>query len=151
MKNIYLVSSVVAVLGISGWLPPAAAAPPEIVSAQEASHVVTVRDVQARGGMVSGVVINNSPDAVRDVQLLIQQPWFWKNEFHPGSDNPGRARFHTVAAEIPPGGRVPFTYQAGPLPQRADGHFETFVKVSGFTEVGTGTASAGGGTHALSR
>lgn len=151
MKNIYMVSGVIAMLGMPGWLRPAAAVPPEVVSAQQVSHVITVADVKARGSTVSGVLINKSTQVVRDVRLLIQQPWLWKDEHHPGSVSPGIAGFYTVPAEIPPNGRVPFSYEIGPLRQRTDGHFETFVEVAGFTEVGIQTSSAGSRANTLGR
>ena len=73
---------------------------------------------------------------MRDVQLLIRYVWLWKNEFHPGEDDPGLSVYHTVEGELPPGKSKPITYQPSPpLPARADGYFEAIVSVAGFTEI----------------
>jgi len=146
MTKVYLIGGTIvmlAMLDMPGWSLSAAAGPPEIVSPQEAAQVVDVANVKTRGDIVSGVLINESPQIARDVQLLIRQTWMWNNERHPGADSPGRAEFYTVRTVIPPHGTTAFTYDTGPLPQRTDGHFETHVQVVGFTEVGTGTASTG--------
>ena len=153
MKKVYLVGGTIVMLGMldmPGWSLPATAAPPEIVSAQQAAQVVEVTNVRTRGGTVSGLLVNESPLVARDIDLVIRQSWIWDNERHPGAVSPGRAEFYTVHTEIPPNGTAAFTYDTGPLPQRTDGHFETYVQVVGFTEVGTGTTSrgAGGGTVA---
>jgi hypothetical protein len=97
---------------------------------------VTVQNVALRGDTVSGVIANTSPHAVRDVQLQITYVWLWKNERHPGTDNPGRTDAYTLPGEIAAGASQPFTYRPqSPLPQRSDGHFEPSVTVVGFTEI----------------
>jgi hypothetical protein len=144
MRKIYLVGGAIAILGMldmPGWSLSATAAPPEIISARQAARVVEVTDVKTRGDVVSGVLINESPEIARNVQLVIRQTWLWKNEFHPGAVSPGRAEFYTVHTAIPPHGSSAFTYDTRPLPRRTDGHFETYVQVVGYTEVGTGPAS----------
>lgn len=97
---------------------------------------VTVQNVTLQGDAVSGVVSNTSPHTVRDVKLQITYAWLWKNERHPGTDNPGRTDWYTLAGEIPAGGTMPFTYRpASPLPKRNDGTFEASAKVDSFTEI----------------
>ncbi len=108
-----------------------------VLSSHDASAVVVVADTAAEDSAVSGVLLNKSQHPIRDVALMIRYQWFWKNEFHPGSDNPGRATLYSVRGEIAPGGRMPFTYQVTPpLPSRTDGYFRTSVEVVGFSEVG---------------
>jgi hypothetical protein len=152
MKSAYLLGSTIvtlAILEMPAWSLPATAAPQQIVSARQAARVVDVTNVRAHDGVVSGVLVNESPQTARDVQLLIRQPWIWNNERHPGANSPGRAGFYTVHVEISPQGTAPFTYDTGPLPQRTDGHFETYVQVVGFSEVESGTASTGAATAPL--
>ena len=85
---------------------------------------------------VSGEVVNKSSATLRDVQLLILYSWLWKNEFHPGQDDPGRAVYLTVDKEIPPGQSAQFNYKPSPpLPERKDGYFDISTKVVGFTQV----------------
>ena len=62
---------------------------------------VSTRDVVLKGDTVSGVVVNNSPHTVRDVQLQIIYVWMWNNERHPGSNNPGHTDYYTLPGEIP--------------------------------------------------
>jgi hypothetical protein len=133
-----------AVLGLAVAAPPARAeaesvtvAPePVVVSPDEMSRTVTVRDVQVNGDEVSGTVVNNSGHPVRDVQLLVKYVWLWKNERKPGNDNPGRAEFETIPGELPPGATKQFTYRPDPpLEHRKDGRFEPSVDVAGAVEV----------------
>ncbi|MBI3785600.1 MAG: hypothetical protein HY270_19580 [Deltaproteobacteria bacterium] len=68
---------------------------------------------------------------------MIRHAWLWKNERHPGSDNPGRTDRYVVPGEVPAGGTLPFSYTIEPpLPNRSDGHFVTTVELVGLTEVG---------------
>ena len=66
---------------------------------------------------------------------MVEQDFRWTKEMQPGEDNPGSGTIVRVPQAIPAGGRVEFRYDMpAPLPQRADGHFETAVKVLSFTE-----------------
>lgn len=104
-------------------------------SNREGTEAVTVHDVTAKDGIVSGVVVNNTGHKLENVELLIRYDWLWNNEVLPGEDNPGRAMVHRLPA-VPPAGEIPFSYQPeSPLPERSDGHFSISVKVIGYTEV----------------
>ena len=105
----------------------------EIVDAGRLSDIVAVRDVRTKdSGEVSGELVNRSSGRLRNVRLMITDAWLWANEMHPGSEGPGRTVYITVPDEIPPGGRVAFTYRPDePLARRSDGHFETTVEVVG--------------------
>lgn len=126
-------------LGLFLWTQPAPAvtARPEIMSAADANPEVEVTNVGSENGVISGVVINRSPEPVRDVRVLIDHVWYWNNERHPGDFSPGRSEFYTIQGAIPPGGSLPFRFESSPLPQRADGHFETMAHVTEFTQIGT--------------
>jgi len=116
----------------------AAAQQEQIVSAEQASQLVTVNSVRTDDdGTVSGTLVNRSNHTLRNVQLMIDHAWMWEDEIHPGSDSPGRTDFYTVGKSIPPNSNVNFEYRTSPpLPHRADGYFKTRVKVASFTEVG---------------
>ncbi len=117
-------------------IEPALTAADIVGSAEQVIQTVAVRNVTSQDGVVSGEIVNHTSKLLRDVELLVRHVWHWKNEFRPGSDNPGMASYYTVVKEIPPGGSVPFTYtQLSPQPSRADGQFETMVSVAGLTEV----------------
>jgi hypothetical protein len=129
-------------MGLLFWTYPTVAAATQdvFVSSTEVAKDVMVTNVQSHNGTISGVITNRSSEPVRNVQLLVDHVWYWKNEFRPGRSSPGRSEFHTVTGEIPPGGSMPFTFQSEPLPQRADGHFEAKVRVTRFTQVETRAA-----------
>lgn len=134
MKILYSVLVVCGLLSVA--MKPEIARSATLLSADKATQVVVLRNVTVKNGAVSGEVVNQSSRPLRDVQLLIRYSWRWKNEFKPGSDDPGISVDYTVEKEIPPGGTIPFTYKpASILPSRADGYFETTVSVSAFTEV----------------
>jgi hypothetical protein len=106
---------------------------------QSLQQMVEVRDVRTQPDQVSGVLVNLSSKAVRGVRLRIDRSWLWADERHAGGaeESPGRTAVYTVPGEIPPGGRVPFTYRSDtPLPQRSDGRFETSVSVIELEQVG---------------
>lgn len=123
------------VIGMAVLLASAALGSDETLDARAVSKV-SARNVTLQGDAVSGVIANDSPHAVRDVKLEITYGWLWKNERHPGTDNPGRTDLYTLTGEIPAGGSMPFTYRpSSPLPTRSDGTFNASASVIGFTEV----------------
>jgi len=134
LLRLALVVSVVLAVGLV--IPPetATSATPQI--ADTADQVVGLRNVTAKEDEVAGEVVNNSQQTLRDVQVRILYSWRWSNEFHPGTDDPGRAVYLTVDREIPPGQSTRFSYKPSPpFPARKDGYFEITVKVVGFTQV----------------
>ena len=121
-------------LVVIAW--PNLANPQTVLTQDEASRVLVLENVKAQEGVVLGEIRNNSANIVRDIQLLIRYVWLWKNEFHPGKDDPSRSVFYNVPGEIPPGGMTRFQYTpSSPLPKRADGRFIVSVSVAGFTQV----------------
>lgn len=123
-------------VAIVAWAQPPAGerivAPPETAA--------DLRVVDARigaDGSIDAAVENLTSAVMQDVKLLVKHTWYWKNERHPGEDNPGRSAYVSVPGEIAPNGSTPFTYTPSPpLPVRSDGHFETTVTVQSFTQIG---------------
>ncbi len=114
-----------------------------VTDAHQAAQEVTLRDVRASDGSISGVIANQSSHSVHDVRLLIRFSWSWNQERHPGEHNPGRATFSTVTGPIPAGGSVPFSYRTPePLPTRSDGHFTPSVEVVTYIETVDGAAAS---------
>jgi hypothetical protein len=99
---------------------------------------VTVRNVAFADGGVTGVVANQSPNVVKNVQILVRYIWLWNDERNPGPDSPGRSDYTTVLGEIPPGSALSFrSVSDPPLPlNRSDGHFTVEAHVVGFTQIG---------------
>ncbi len=108
----------------------------DLVPVTDVNRMLSVKDVHTVDSKVTGKLVNHSSSTLRDVQLVIQHAWLWKNERHPGKDSPGRSEYYLVLNDIPPSGTVDFEYHADPpLAKRSDGHYETKVSVSSFTEV----------------
>ncbi|HYD50064.1 MAG TPA: hypothetical protein VEB21_17025 [Terriglobales bacterium] len=108
-----------------------------VLATTEVKEILSVSNVRATNHKVTGTLTNRSPKTLRDVQLMIQHTWLWKNERNPGKNNPGRTEFYQILEDIPPNETISFEYRPQPpLPQRKDGHFETHVAVTSFTEVG---------------
>jgi hypothetical protein len=108
-----------------------------VASQDQAGSVLTIENLSVQDGGVSGAIRNKSPNTVRDAQLFIRYTFLWKNEFHPGKDDPSAGFYQTVSGEIPPGGSLPFNFSPSPpLPRRSDGRFERpSVSIAGFTQV----------------
>jgi len=123
-------------VGLAAILSPGAALAQTVLLRQEAGRTLEVSNVKVEDGTVTGELRNNSGNVVRDAQLLIRYTWLWKNEFHPGSDDPSRSVYYTVPGELAAHGTTRFQYAATPpLPKRTDGSFTVSVGVAGFAEV----------------
>ncbi|HEX7231553.1 MAG TPA: hypothetical protein VF452_14240 [Candidatus Binatia bacterium] len=117
-------------------LLPTIVKPATLLAPDQAAQIVTVRNVTEKDGTVKGELVNNSRQIVRDIELQILYSWRWKDEFHPGTDDPGRAVYLTINKELPPGQSVAFEHKPSPpLPSRKDGYFDVSVKVVGFSQV----------------
>ncbi len=107
-----------------------------LMTDDKAAQFVSLRNVTVKDGSVAGEVVNQSKQALREVQLQILYSWRWKEERNPGADDPGRAAYSTLDQEIAPGRSARFNYKPSPpLSDRKDGFFEVSVKVVGFAQV----------------
>jgi hypothetical protein len=102
--------------------------------AADAPSGLEVRDVRSDGASVTGWVVNETDHEVRDVRLMVERQWRWEKEMQPGEDNPGSGTVVRVEQPIPANGRAQFRYDLPTEPARADGHFETVVRVLSFSE-----------------
>jgi hypothetical protein len=111
-------------------------------SSEAAGRVVNLRNVMStEAGKVSGEVVNNSKQTLRDVRLQILYSWRWKDETHPGKDDPGKGIYHVLKQDIPAGQIVRFNYEPSPpFAVREDGQFDISVMIAGFAEVFEGSA-----------
>jgi hypothetical protein len=107
-----------------------------VTTSSDAAQTIIVKDLTVQDDSVSGTIVNKSSASVRGVELLLRQVWHWKDEFHPGTDNPGRTLPLTLSGDVAPQASAPFTFPIPPLAQRADGHFVTTMEVTRFSEVG---------------
>ena len=102
----------------------------------EIAAVLAIEKLSVQEGVVSGEIYNRSSHTIRDVQLFIRHTWLWGEEFKPGKDDRGTSIYFALPKEIPPGGRLPFTYSPSPpLPKASGGRFVTTVAIAGYAEV----------------
>ena len=107
------------------------------------SAPVQVTSATFDGDTVSGTVINRGADEVRDIRLLVDIAFLWKDETKPGDVNPGRAAVFTVAGPLPPQGRLSFDFRPEPpLEERTDGRYQPKVRVTGYQTVTVGNAGS---------
>ena len=126
-------TALVAFLSFS-WLTIASAG--EVISPENAVQKVEIRTVQVQGNVISGEVINRSRNSVRNLELLVQHHWLWKNEFKPGDVSPGKSVYVVLDKELRPRESAPFTAPIEPPTlSRPDGYFVTEVTLAGFTEI----------------
>jgi hypothetical protein len=113
------------------------AAGQELTTPRQLGHAVALENVSARdNGTLSGTLANSTDYVIRDVKLMIDYAWIWRNDFRPGEDSPGRTVYFTVHGDIAPHGQQSFSYEPSPpLPSRHDGHFKPEVKVVGYTQM----------------
>jgi hypothetical protein len=117
-------------------LVSASASAQTVISAKQAGESIEIRNLRSDVGVISGEIVNHSRYDVRNVELLIQNIWQWKNEFQPGHDDLGTASYYTVEGMIAAGATVPFTHRVRTTPtNRTDGQHETVVSVVGFSEI----------------
>ena len=107
-----------------------------VLTPHEAAKVVTIKDLKATPSEVSGVIVNNTPHLIRDVEITIEYHWIWANEFKPGAADPGRSFVVKLEKELRPGESVPFRFVPDPsLATRKDGQYQPEAVVTGFTTV----------------
>ena len=107
-----------------------------LLDPSEAAKSVKIENLAVNDNQISGVVVNKSPHTLRNLELRMQYHWLWNNEFHPGTDSPGRVITITLDRELRPGESMTFSYRPEPpLPARADGRYMPEVTVAGFSVV----------------
>ena len=107
-----------------------------VLSSQEASRALSFEKLDVNPTKISGVIANKTPHTIKDVQLMIQYHWLWKDERNPGKDSPGRTVIIPLNEQLEPGESQPFSYTPQfSLPSRDDGYFMPEVDVAAFTTV----------------
>ena len=108
-----------------------------VLSSQEASRALSFEKLDVNPTRISGVIANKTPHTIKDVQLMIQYHWLWKDERNPGHDSPGRTVIiPLIEQQLEPGESHQFSYTPEfSLPSRNDGYFMPEVDVAAFTTV----------------
>ena len=115
-----------------------------VLSSQGASRALSFEKLDVNPSKISGVIGNKTPHTIKDVQLMIQYHWLWKDERNPGHDSPGRTVIIPLnGQQLEPGESQPFSYTPQfSLTSRDDGYFMPEVDVAAFTTVVQQQASA---------
>lgn len=129
--------SVSFLLGLVLTLWPTASFSQTFLSQQQIANVLAIDNVAVQDGTITGEIRNKSSNPVRDPELFIRYIFLWKDEYHPGKDNPSAAFYQPVSGEIAPGKALQFRFTpAPPLPKRSDGRFmPPALSIAGYTEI----------------
>ena len=107
-----------------------------VLSSQEASKALSFEKLDVKRSKISGVIANETPHTIRDIQLMVQYHWLWKDERNPKQDSPGRTVIISLNEQLEPGESHSFSYTPQfSLPSRNDGYFMPEVDVASFTTV----------------
>jgi hypothetical protein len=106
----------------------------ERIGRGEIATMVRVDGVRRDGAAVRLRLVNLTSDRLENVRMLVTESFRWKDETHPGEDDPSRAEIFTVAEPIAPGATRDVTVTMPAPPARKDGWF-----VLGATAVGLDT------------
>ncbi|MCB1746710.1 MAG: hypothetical protein H6977_08945 [Gammaproteobacteria bacterium] len=129
--NTRLVS--IALLGTLLTTPVASPAAQLTPDATLARHVALEAEYRP-AGEVRGTLTNIGEQALGGIVLLVRHGWLWRDELHPGPDDPSWADYVSVDQRLEPGASTTFVYRpATPPPVRDDGRFTRDVEVVGAT------------------
>lgn len=98
---------------------------------------VEVTNVTSSGDRVSGTIVNRSRSELKDIALLVTRAWLWRDERHPGTENPGGSYYFTVKTPVAPGSSLPFSFDIphADSPSSQLGQFQVSIQATGYTEV----------------
>ena len=121
---------------VSLLLSAASASAQILVPTEQVEKILIIRDVTVSENRLLGEITNSSPLRVRDISLMVQQIWRWKDALIPKMEAPLNAFLLTLKKDLLPGETVTFSSAVSvPETDRADGHFVTDVSVAAFTMV----------------
>jgi hypothetical protein len=124
-----------AALAFSSIASLASAEESRVVSTQAMEDVVAVEILRIDGGVIDGRVSNRTTHRVQSPALLARYSWLWRDDHHPGKDDPGWVTVAVVPAALGPHESTDFEIDPGrALPRRDDGEFTTSVAVTRVTE-----------------
>jgi len=123
-------------LGLATTLPAAATA--QITRSEirrdQLATMIRIEGLRRDGDTVRLRFVNLTSERVENVRVFVSESFRWKDEMHPGADDPSRAAVFTVGERIAPGAAGDVSLTIPPPPVREDGWF-----VLGATVVGLDT------------
>lgn len=124
-------------LGVATMLLPAAVSARiarEEIRQGRIATMIRVDGLGRDGETVRLRLVNLTGERLENVRILVSESFRWKDEMHPGADDPSRAAVFTVAEPIAPGTARDVALTMPSPPVRDDGGF-----VLGATVVGLDT------------
>ena len=120
-------------LGLATMLPAAASAgiTREEIGQGRIATMVRVDELRRDGDTVRLRLVNLTNERLENVRVLVNESFRWKDEMHPGEDDPSRAEIVTVAEPIAPGATRDVTETMASPPVREDGWFVPTATVVG--------------------
>jgi hypothetical protein len=113
-----------------------AAAGETLIEPEDVGRALAIENLSQRADRVAGVIVNQSSQRVRDVQLQVVYSWLWADEHRQGTDDPSFVATEVVHDEIAPHGSLTFGYSyPSALTSRTDGSFIVDVRIVGFRTV----------------
>jgi hypothetical protein len=123
-------------LGLALGLVLALATPGAAVDfAQPGRAGVVARLIEGDQNALRFEIVNQTPQEVHDVRLIVRHDFRWRNEYRPGP-SPSSAETRVVPGPLAPGASLVVVHPLDPpLPRRDDGSFEPSVEVVHWREV----------------
>lgn len=126
-------------LAVLSW-PGSVFAAEALYGSGELGSTLSIEELKLDGDQVTGLLVNRSDKTLRDVRLQIIFSWLWKNERHPGPNDPSFVVTEIPDGEVSPHGTLPFRYSyPSVVTSRTDGQFMMDARVLGYSAVGQAT------------
>ena len=107
-----------------------------VTVSEQAEKTLTIKNVTLAESRLLGEITNHSENRVKDISLMVQNSWRWKDGCIPEIEAPLKAVLLQLQKDLLPGETATFSYVIS-LPRSIDekGHLVTDVSVAGFKVV----------------
>jgi len=111
-----------------------AAAQAQMATTSEAPEkILSIRDVRLSEDRLLGEITNNSAQEAREISLMVQNVWRWKDGYNPKIEAAVNAVLFKLSKDLAPGETATFSHLLSlPKNRGDDGQFITDVSVAGF-------------------
>jgi hypothetical protein len=107
-----------------------------LIESGDLAQTLSVEELRLDGDRVTGLLVNRTDKTARDVRLQVVFSWLWRDEKHPGNNDPSFVVTEIPTGEVAPHGTMPFAYTyPSVITSRADGEFMLDARVLGYSAV----------------
>jgi hypothetical protein len=134
MPRLFKRASYVAMFVLPVMFLAVAAAQAQIATTSEAPEkILIIHDVRLSEDRLFGEITNNSAHEAREISLMVQNIWRWKDGYNPKIEAAVNAVLFKLAKDLEPGETATFSHVIS-LPKNRvdDGQLITDVSVAGF-------------------